>query len=57
MCFTEVWMPPPPRVDVERVRQLVRQGVGVRGIAYRLGVTTAAIYRVRRELRRGVKCG
>ena len=50
-------MPPPPRVDITRVRQLVRQGVNVRGIAYRLGVTTAAIYRVKRELKRGMKCG
>jgi hypothetical protein len=49
-------MPAPPRVDVTRARELARQGLDVRAIAYRLGVTPNAVYRVIKDIRRKSPC-
>jgi DNA invertase Pin-like site-specific DNA recombinase len=46
-------MPPRTQTPVERVRQLLAQGLSQTVIAKRLGLAKSVVYRVRKEAARG----
>lgn len=48
----EATMPAPNRVPVDRVRQLLAQGVSTQAICERLGVNKSSVSRIAGEMRR-----